>query len=634
MTRPTLRRLLPLVGILACPPLWPAPAAAFTPAEAAAPMSVTLVRSDAPDCGTDCPEWLALTGAITPATPGLLAAALARIGSRHLPVLVDSPGGAVEAAMAMGRAIRARKLDVVVAGTALGDCAPADRACAARRRAGERPGFVAGGIAVCASACALLLAAGTDRVVGENSFVGVHQMSAKRTFTQVRTLFRVLRRREGGRLVEVSRTPISTQTLSSRTVQTRAPETLYSEVDRYLLGLGVKDAIMAMMRSAPPTGIHWMTHAELAETRLSTDTTDARTLVARSVAPALSRSAMALASASLGPESHAVGIVDWRVDRAAVGGPALVGTIDVPEPHLHGTVTLRRETDPGATIGYAMAVDFGPPTAIEAGRTWTSAAPRLCDATICYLPFTPAAARDDGQGRREFGVIPAWGDTLLAALRNRSWISIGLSDAEGRTGAVTLSLLQGARGVIAEWEHLCCGLAAPADAAPADPAPAASAPAARARVSIDGGAGAPPRTGEADLPWSASGPDALRATLAVPATDVALSLAVSAAGPGRLALDVGLPAGVKDFGPARAISVPPVRSPGGPVALLAAPSGTAPGGRGFHAVLTMGEDAPEGAALALSLADQRGRTIALTLPIDGPLRVLLGTRRGRAHPAT
>jgi len=47
----------------------------------------------------------------------------------------------------------------------------------------------------------------------------------------------------------------------------------------YLLGLGIGESIMSLMRSAPPTGIHWMTPTELAATRIATDTTEARTLV-------------------------------------------------------------------------------------------------------------------------------------------------------------------------------------------------------------------------------------------------------------------------------------------------------------------------------------------------------------------
>lgn len=640
-----LRRLALLAGLMASASLLPPqPARAFTPDEAKTPMTVTLVRGDAADCGADCPEWLALTGVITPATPRLLAAALARIGARPLPVLVDSPGGAVEAAMAMGRAIRARKLDVVVAGTALTECAATDRACAARRRAGERPGFVAGGIAACASACVLLLAAGTERVVGENSYVGVHQMSAKRTFTQTRTMFRVLRRREGNRIVEISRTPISTQTIASRTVQTKAPEALYSQVDRYLLGMGVGEAIMPLMRSALPSSIHWMSQAELAGTHLATDTTDARTMVGRSVrtaAPASPEpSAMALASARIGTGPRVEGIVDWTIERAAAG-PVLLGTVDIPERHLHGTVRLRREVDPAATDGYAMAVDVGPATGIEPGRVWTTEAPRICDATVCTIPFPPVAARDDGRGQRDFGVVPALGASFLTALRDRDWISIGLASGDGGHGDIVLSLTQGARAIVADWEHLCCGLAPRGDSRTA---PQGTSFTAQADVSlVDARSAATLRTG-ARLVWTAQGSldrlvapgtIALRGALEVPTTDLGVSLAVAPTGdPDLVSIVVTFVPPAKRFGPALSVKVPVVWSASQHVAALTESRGPTADGQGFRIVLSIGEDVPEGASLTLDMTDLYGRNLTVTLPTDGPLRALFRTVHRGIGPAT
>lgn len=389
------------------------PAAAFTPAEAKAPMTVVLVRGDAADCGADCPEWLSLTGVIGPGTPALLSAALARLGTRRVPLLVDSPGGGVEAALAMGVAIRASRLDVAVAGTALTDCAGDDRACAARRRGGERPGYVAGGIAACASACVLLLAAGTERGVGQDSYVGVHQMIVHKTLTRVINTFRITRRLVGGRPVEVSRTLVATRPVSSRTVLTAAPEGLYSEVDRYLLAMGVGESIMPLMRDTPSSGIHWMTPAEVAATRIATDTTDARTFVARAAerkGPA-APPALALAALTLADGHRWMGVVDWRVDPAAAGGPpALVGVVDVPERHVHGTVSIRRSTDPAATEAFALAADFG--AASGDGAVSDPLPPRICDGTICYLPFAAAPPRDGEGHLRRFTTICAAAPTV------------------------------------------------------------------------------------------------------------------------------------------------------------------------------------------------------------------------------
>ena len=648
-----------LAGLFARAPLV-RPAEAFTPAEAVAPMSVTLVRSDAPDCGAHCPEWVAMTGKIGPETPAILSAVLARLGSRRIPVLVDSPGGAVEAAMAMGRAIRARKLDVAVAGTALTECDAADKACVARRRAGERPGFVAGGTAVCASACALLLAAGTDRAVGANSYVGVHQMTAQRTFTRVINYFRIMRRMVGGRIVEVSRTLVSTKPVSSHTVRGAASEALYSEVDRYLLGLGVGEAIMPLMRSAPPSGIHWMTSAELAATHMSNDTTDARTFVARAAEPKTpsdTTSVMALASLDLGTGVRAAGVVDWRVD-LATGAPVLIGTVTVPERQMKGTLSITRDTAPGSTNGFLVSVDLGSPTTIEPGEVWTSEPPRICDGALCTRYSASSAIRDDGQGKREFGVPAAWSDAFLSAVRDKDWIQIDLTASGGRHGTLSLSLKDRVRTSVAAWQHACCGLAAVgATTAGASDSPTSSArpaPAARAagpafppiegratywlRATADGG-----RTidGTTTVTWTPmasldvpglGGSTALVGSLAIPSAGLRITLkagrpAIEALG--RVALDVSLAQEPQRFGPVGTVSIPAIPAPYGDTSTVADTVELARSGDEVHAVLSPAPLA-DGAVLTLNLADAAGRRMIVTLPIDGPLgRVFDAIRRAR-----
>jgi len=463
----------------------PAPAAAFTPAEGKAPMTVTLVRSDAADCGTHCAEWLALTGMIVPGTPALLRAALDRLGHRSVPVLVDSPGGSVEAGMAMGKMIRARKLDVIVGGTVLTECGRTDRACLSRRSAGERPGYVAGGIAACASACALVLAAGTERSVGPNSYVGVHQMVTRRTFNRVFNLFRVVRRVVGGHVVEVSRTLVSTRPISSRTVQSAAPEQLYSEVDRYLLGMGIGESIMPLMRSAPPTGIHWMAPVELATTRIATDTTQAATLVARSTEPGPAVPAAApapsqAATLTLGNGRWWNGTVAWRVDHAPASAsdvPRLVGAIDIPGRNLHGTLSLARNTDPAKGGSFTVAIRLGAPTDAGQAELATVGQPKFCSAEACTGPAIPARFVRLAPGDALFWITAAE-DSFLAALRDRNWLVVPITLRDGGTGDIGLSLSDPGRTTIADWQHLCCGMALPDRKpdvkVPSPPAPSAT----------------------------------------------------------------------------------------------------------------------------------------------------------------
>ena len=180
----------------------------------------------------------------------------------------------------MGRMIRAAKLDTVVAATALTGCAAGDAACSSRLRGGLHPGHVGASTPACASACVFVLAGGTARVVPYDAYVGVHQAMRVLTFRPVMNTFRILKRRIGDRVVEVSRTLVASRALPTRIVRSAAPASLYTTFDRYLLGMGVGESIMPLMRATPPSGIHWMSRLEMDETRIATGATGAAALVA------------------------------------------------------------------------------------------------------------------------------------------------------------------------------------------------------------------------------------------------------------------------------------------------------------------------------------------------------------------
>ena len=82
-----------------------------TPADDSPPMAFAVVRSAEPGCEPTCPEWISAEGAIVAATPARLKSLLKTLGGRKLPIVIWSPGGDVDAALALGRMIRQRKLD-------------------------------------------------------------------------------------------------------------------------------------------------------------------------------------------------------------------------------------------------------------------------------------------------------------------------------------------------------------------------------------------------------------------------------------------------------------------------------------------------------------------------------------------
>ncbi|WP_185985006.1 ATP-dependent Clp protease proteolytic subunit [Aureimonas mangrovi] len=94
-------------------------------------------------------EIITAVGRIDPGTASLLESFLEGEGQGAATLYLHSPGGSVQDAIAMARAVRDAEMDTVV---------PDD-------------GY-------CASACPLLFAGGVERTAGENAWVGLHQVYA------------------------------------------------------------------------------------------------------------------------------------------------------------------------------------------------------------------------------------------------------------------------------------------------------------------------------------------------------------------------------------------------------------------------------------------------------------------------
>lgn len=126
---------------------------------------MVVVRMRAKDwCGRRCPEWIVAEGTITRKTPEQLRRVLAELGNARLPVVLDSRGGDIDAAMDMGRMIRAKGLTTIIGRSEVQGCAPRDAGC----RKGGSAGLPYTGYVVpageCARACLLVLAAGKRRI--------------------------------------------------------------------------------------------------------------------------------------------------------------------------------------------------------------------------------------------------------------------------------------------------------------------------------------------------------------------------------------------------------------------------------------------------------------------------------------
>jgi len=245
---------------------------------ALAPMRVYLVRSAHAGCEPNCPEWIAAQGRIDAQAVKQFRAMLRTLGTRRLPVLLNSPGGDVEHAYALGRLIRQNGLDVAVARTVFEPCDPAAKACRKKQPNGVLRGSPQTFLSVCASACAFVLAAGSRRVVGPWSMVGVHQFKTFNNLYKVLRTYRVTMS-AGPRGPVIKRRLVSERRIFQRTVPGKTAQRHYEKSKRYFLDMGIADSIMAMIADTPNSDVYWLTPTELTNTRLATEATEASQLV-------------------------------------------------------------------------------------------------------------------------------------------------------------------------------------------------------------------------------------------------------------------------------------------------------------------------------------------------------------------
>ncbi|NKK72237.1 hypothetical protein GFM13_17990 [Rhizobium leguminosarum bv. viciae] len=144
------------------------------------PMDFLLMSNG--NCQEECTQWISADGDITPDTPARLKAVLTTLGERKLPIVLQSNGGDMDAAFAMGRMIRAAGLETSVGRTQLPNCPKLDPRCETSiAKSGPTEGEVFAGRAYCLSSCTLVLMSGTPRIVGYSSIGLVRPTTAEYT---------------------------------------------------------------------------------------------------------------------------------------------------------------------------------------------------------------------------------------------------------------------------------------------------------------------------------------------------------------------------------------------------------------------------------------------------------------------
>jgi len=143
------------------PPAPPLAEAAPLTAPANVPaMTFTLVTGEADACGPGCSRWIAAEGVIVADTPIAFFEFAKRLEGARPPLLIQSEGGVVEAAMALGRQVRRAGLATMVART---------------DRSGALPQPALDG--TCHGACLYLLIGGTERSLAPGADLSISPIS-------------------------------------------------------------------------------------------------------------------------------------------------------------------------------------------------------------------------------------------------------------------------------------------------------------------------------------------------------------------------------------------------------------------------------------------------------------------------
>jgi hypothetical protein len=255
-------RLAALAAVIASASTSAAPTPQASPTSLA-PMRFIRVASSAPGCRSDCPEWISAEGKIVSGSADALERVIAKLNGRRLPIFINSAGGSVKDAMAMGRLIRAKNLAVVVAHSAIAPCPASATSCGEARGSAESLG------AYCASACTLILAGGVERYVSPLSFIGVHQLTQVVSKTQINRSYSVRYLDVAGLKFELSRklVAVNSSTSTSKRVADRGVD---DRVAAYLREMGVGDPVMGLMLATPARDVRWLTPAELDDSGLAT----------------------------------------------------------------------------------------------------------------------------------------------------------------------------------------------------------------------------------------------------------------------------------------------------------------------------------------------------------------------------
>lgn len=274
-----------------------------TPLDDLKPMTFTIVRHAAPECEPWCAEWIAAEGDIGPGSIRAFKKVLKAMGKRKLPVLMNSRGGSVDDAIAVGRLIRQRGLDVAVARTEFATCGQDVKDCKDGRAPKGSRGRPVSMDSICASACAFMLAGGQRRFVSVWAQIGVHAVKWYQTPVRIERRYRIETwKAPNGTVMRKKRTLVSERRVTGKTKQGAGTDRQYRDIAKYLNAMGIKPSLLALVKSTPHESMHYLNRSETVDMEIVTDVRGAEYLIAE-VEAATATSLASRAKATTEPSS-------------------------------------------------------------------------------------------------------------------------------------------------------------------------------------------------------------------------------------------------------------------------------------------------------------------------------------------
>jgi hypothetical protein len=250
-------------------------------APASPPMVFAIVRSATVGCEPNCPQWISAEGQIMPGSASQFRKILKQAGKLRLPVVITSPGGDVEAALAIGQMIRQRKLDVLVGWTLFTGCNPTAKTCKLpKAQKGVYTGLAMTSRGYCLSACPFILASGQKRILGSGAILGVHEITTQPITQRIR--YNETYRMVNGKKKVLSRKVVSRKNIIGKPT-TKLSKSFDKKLKAYLNSMGISLAMLDLLRLAPPSSIHTLTTEQMKSTNLVTAFGDAAELVSNSL---------------------------------------------------------------------------------------------------------------------------------------------------------------------------------------------------------------------------------------------------------------------------------------------------------------------------------------------------------------